>query len=119
MLLQRAGFALPVVDVDTITVTYDHPLRLLAELRGMGEASVLAPPSRNLGRSTLPLACELYRQLFGGADGRIPATFQLLTMSGWAPDPRQPKPIRRGSGQVHLAEALGVPIEVLEGKAKR
>ena len=119
MLLQRAGFALPVVDVYTITVTYDHPLRLLGELRRMGEGSALAPPSRGIGRATLSLACEIYRQLFGGADGRIPATFQLLTMSGWAPDPRQPKPIRRGSGQVRLAEALGVPLEVLEGKAKR
>jgi NADH dehydrogenase [ubiquinone] 1 alpha subcomplex assembly factor 5 len=119
MLLQRAGFALPVVDADTITATYDHPLKLIAELRGMGEASALAQPGRGLGRSTLSLACEIYRQLFGGADGRIPATFQLLTLSGWAPDPGQPQPIRRGSGQVHLAEALGVAPEVLEGKAKR
>jgi NADH dehydrogenase [ubiquinone] 1 alpha subcomplex assembly factor 5 len=119
MLLQRAGFALPVVDADTITVTYDHPLKLIAELRGMGEASALAQPGGGLGRSTLSLACEIYRHLFGGADGRIPATFQLLTLSGWAPDPGQPQPIRRGSGQVHLAEALGVAPEVLEGKAKR
>jgi NADH dehydrogenase [ubiquinone] 1 alpha subcomplex assembly factor 5 len=119
MLLQRAGFALPVVEADTITVTYDHPLNLIAELRGMGETNALAPPGRGLGRSTLSLACEIYRQLFGGADGRIPATFQLLTLSGWAPDPSQPQPIRRGSGQVHLAEALGVAPEVLEGKARR
>jgi SAM-dependent methyltransferase len=119
MLLQRAGFALPVVDADTITVTYDHPLELVAELRGMGEASALAQPRRGLARSTLALACEIYRQIFGGNGGRIPATFQLLTLSGWAPDPSQPKPIRRGSGRVNLAEALGVPPEVLEGKARR
>jgi SAM-dependent methyltransferase len=119
MLLQRTGFALPVVDADTVTVTYDHPLRLLAELRGMGEASALAQPGRGLGRSTLALACEIYSDLFGDDADRIPATFQLLTLSGWAPDPTQPQPIRRGSGQVHLAAALGVPPEALEGKAKR
>ena len=119
MLLQRAGFALPMVEVDTITVTYDHPLKLIAELRGMGETNALAQPGRGLGRSTLSLACEIYRDLFGDGGDRIPATFQLLTLSGWAPDPSQPQPIRRGSGQVHLAEALGVAPEVLEGKARR
>jgi SAM-dependent methyltransferase len=119
MLLQRAGFALPVVDLDTITVTYEHPLQLLAELRGMGEASALAQPDRGFSRSMLSLCCEIYRQLFGSGGGRIPATFQLLTMSGWAPDPGQPRPLRRGSGQVHLAQALGVPLEVLQGKARR
>ena len=119
MLLQRAGFALPVVDVDTITVTYEHPLKLLAELRGMGEASALAQPGRGFSRSMLALACEIYRQLFGSNGDRIPATFQLLTMSGWAPDPSQPRPIRRGTGRVNLAEALGVPRDVLEGKTRR
>lgn len=118
MLLQRTGFALPVVDAETVTVTYDHPLKLMAELRGMGETGALAQRSRTLGRSTLWRACEIYRELFGDGADRIPATFQLLTLSGWAPDPSQPQPIRRGSGQVNLAEALGVPPEVLEGKAK-
>ncbi|HEX2479025.1 MAG TPA: methyltransferase domain-containing protein [Geminicoccaceae bacterium] len=119
MLLQRAGFALPVVEVDTITVTYDHPLKLIAELRGMGETNALAQPGRGLGPSTLSLACEIYRDLFGDGGDRIPATFQLLTLSGWAPEPSQPQPIRRGSGQVHLADALGVAPEGLEGKARR
>ena len=119
MLLQRAGFALPVADVDTVTVTYDHPLKLLAELRGMGEANALVQRARVLDRATLWRACEIYRELFGDGADRVPATFQLLTLSGWAPDPGQPQPIRRGSGQVNLAEALGVPLEVLEGKAKR
>ena len=77
----------------------------------MGEASALAQPGRGFSRSMLALACEIYRQLFGSDGGRIPATFQLLTMSGWAPDPSQPRPIRRGSGEVHLAEALGVPLD--------
>jgi hypothetical protein len=119
MLLQRAGFALPLVDADTITVTYDHPLKLMGELRAMGQASALAQAGPALGRATLRRACEIYRELFGDAAGRLPATFQLLTLSGWAPDPGQPKPIRRGSGQVRLAEALGVPLDVLEGRAKR
>jgi hypothetical protein len=118
MLLQRAGFALPVVDVDTIRVTYDHPLKLIAELRGMGEASALVQRGRALDRTTLWRACEIYRELFGDRANRIPATFQLLTLSGWAPDPSQPQPTRRGSARVNLAEALGVPAEVVEGRAK-
>jgi SAM-dependent methyltransferase len=119
MLLQRAGFALPVADVDTLTVTYDHPLKLMAELRGMGEANALAQRGRALQRATVWRACEIYRELFGDRARRIPATFQLLTLSGWAPDPSQPQPVRRGSGQVSLAEALRVPVEVLEGKITR
>jgi NADH dehydrogenase [ubiquinone] 1 alpha subcomplex assembly factor 5 len=119
MLLQRAGFALPVADAETVTVTYDHPLKLMAELRRMGEASALVQRGRALDRAALWRACEIYRELFGDSADRIPATFQLLTLSGWAPDPSQPQPVRRGSGQVNLAEALGVPVEVLEGRAKR
>ena len=119
MLLQRAGFALPVVDVDTVTVTYEHPLKLMAELRGMGETNALVERGRALDRTTLWRACAIYEELFGDDASRIPATFQLLTLSGWAPDPGQPQPIRRGSGQVNLAEALGVPVEVLAGKDKR
>jgi NADH dehydrogenase [ubiquinone] 1 alpha subcomplex assembly factor 5 len=121
MLLQRAGFALPVVDVETVTVTYDHPLKLIVELRGMGEANALVERGQGpLGRATLWRACEIYRDLFGDDRAqRIPATFQLLTLSGWAPDPSQPRPIPAGSGQVNLAEALGLPVEVLEGKLKR
>jgi NADH dehydrogenase [ubiquinone] 1 alpha subcomplex assembly factor 5 len=119
MLLQRAGFAMPVADVETVTVTYDHPLKLMAELRGMGEANALVQRGRALDRTTLRRGCEIYRELFGDGADRIPATFQLLTLSGWAPDPSQPQPIRRGSGQVNLADALGLPVEVLEGKARR
>ena len=119
-LLQRTGFALPVVDVETVTVIYDHPLKLVAELRAMGEANALVQRGGPLlKRATLWRACEIYQELFGDRANRIPVTFQLLTLSGWAPDRSQPQPIRRGSGQVNLAEALGVPVEVLEGKAKR
>ncbi len=116
-LLQRAGLALPIADVETIRVTYDHPLRLLAELRAMGESAPLAARHRRpLRRATLLRACEIYRDAFGDADGRVPATFQILTLSGWKPAPDQPQPLRRGSGQVKLAQALGVPLEVLEGR---
>ena len=110
MLLQRAGFALPLVDVDTITVTYDHPLRLMQELRAMGEANALVERGHApLKRATLLRACEIYQELFGDGDDRVPATFQILMLSGWTPDPGQPQPIRRGSGRINLAEALGVP----------
>jgi NADH dehydrogenase [ubiquinone] 1 alpha subcomplex assembly factor 5 len=120
MLLQRAGFALPVADLETIAVTYGHPLELMAELRAMGEANALVERRRApLRRATLARACELYLEMFGDAGGRVPATFQLLTLSGWKPDPSQPQPIRRGSGQASLAKALGVPVEVLGGTGKR
>jgi NADH dehydrogenase [ubiquinone] 1 alpha subcomplex assembly factor 5 len=72
-----------------------------------------------LRRATLLRACAIYHELFADAAGRVPATFQILMLSGWKPGPDQPQPLRRGSGQVNLARALGVSLEVLEGKAKR
>jgi SAM-dependent methyltransferase len=116
-LLQRAGLALPVIDVETITVTYAHPFKLMHELRAMGETNALAE-RRPLRRATLLRAAEIYHALFADPRGRIPATFQILMLSGWKPAPSQPQPLRRGSGQVNLAKALGVPVEVLEGNAK-
>jgi NADH dehydrogenase [ubiquinone] 1 alpha subcomplex assembly factor 5 len=119
-LLQRAGFALPIVDVETIVATYDHPLKLMRELRLMGEANALVDrPREPLPRATLLRACEIYQELFAGPGGRVPATFQILMLSGWKPGPDQPQPLRRGSGQVNLARALGVAPEILEGKAER
>jgi SAM-dependent methyltransferase len=109
-LLQRAGLAMPLVDVETITVTYDHPLKLMQELRGMGEANALAErPRRPLPRATLLRAAEIYRELFADGRGRVPATFEILMLSAWKPAPTQPQPLRRGSGRVSLAEALAVP----------
>jgi SAM-dependent methyltransferase len=85
-LLQRAGFALPVADVDTVTVTYDHPLKLVFDLRQMGETSVLAERHpRKLTRALLERAFELYFQRFAQDDGRVPATFEIVTLTGWAP----------------------------------
>ena len=117
-LLQRAGLALPLVDVETITVTYDHPLKLMQELRGMGEANALRQrPRRQLRRATLLRAAEIYSELFADARGRVPATFEILMLSGWKPAPTQPQPLRRGSGQVDLAEALKVPTGPSGGEA--
>lgn len=106
-LLQRAGFALPVTDMDTITVTYDHPLKLMHELRGMGEANALLSRSRSfLRRDVLLRACELYQSRFGLPDGRIPATFQIMYMTGWHPHESQQKPLKPGSGKMNLRDAL-------------
>lgn len=109
-LLQRAGFALPVVDLESVTVTFDHPLQLLADLRAMGQANALvARDRRALPRAVLARACELYFARHSDARGRILATFQFLMLSGWAPAPDQPQPMRRGTGRINLAEALRIP----------
>jgi len=85
-LLTRAGFVQPVADVDRVIVTYAHPLKLLADLRQMGETSVLAERHpRPLTRTLLARAFEIYAERFGDADGRVPATFEILTLTGWTP----------------------------------
>jgi SAM-dependent methyltransferase len=85
-LLQRAGFVQPVSDIDTVTVRYEHPLKLIADLRQMGETSVLADRHpKPLTRKLLERTFQLYFERFGGDDGRIPATFEILTLTGWAP----------------------------------
>lgn len=107
-LLQRAGFALPVADADTITVTYDNALGLLADLRGMGETNAgvslnpAVPP-----RAFWPEVARLYQARFAGPDGRIPATFQAIFLLGWAPHESQQQPLRPGSARSRLADALG------------
>lgn len=119
-LLQRAGFALPVTDVEALTVRYREPVQLLFELRAMGEAQALVDGAKTpLGRGVIARFAELYRERFAASDGRVEARFDIVTMTGWAPDASQPKPLRRGSGEVSLAKALGVPVEVVQGKAKR
>jgi SAM-dependent methyltransferase len=85
-LLQRAGFALPVTDVDRVTVRYAHPLRLLQDLRRMGETNVLLDRDRRpLTRPVLARAFEIYAERFGLPDGRVPATFEIVAVTGWAP----------------------------------
>lgn len=106
-LLQRAGFALPVADVDRVTVRYDHPLKLIADLRAMGETSVLAERHpRPLTRAVLGRAFELYAERFAGPDGRIPATFEILALTGWTPSSIQQQPLKPGSAKMRLADAL-------------
>lgn len=106
-LLQRAGFALPVADSDTIKVSYASPLALLADLRAAGEANALARRSRSFWRrDVLARALALYAERHGDGDGRIPATFQIVYMTGWAPDPSQQQPLRPGSARSRLADAL-------------
>jgi NADH dehydrogenase [ubiquinone] 1 alpha subcomplex assembly factor 5 len=107
-LLQRAGFALPVVDADLIEVSYPNALALMRDLRAMGEANAIVERRRAFTRrATLMRAVALYAELFGRADGRIPATFQLVTLTAWAPHQSQPKPLRPGSAAARLADALG------------
>ena len=106
-LLQRAGFALPLVDSDTITVTYGNALSLMRDLRGMGETNALVlRPKTPTRRDIILAAAEAYSDLFARDDGRLPATFQIFFLTAWAPDASQPKPLRPGSGKVSLAEAL-------------
>lgn len=109
-LLQRAGLALPVADADTITVTYENPLRLLADLRGMGEQNAVRERrQRFTRRATLMRAMELYMERFAGPDGRVPATFEVIYLTGWSPHESQQQPLRPGQARSRLADALGVP----------
>lgn len=106
-LLQRAGFALPVTDVDTLTLTYDHPINLMRELRGMGEVNAMKARSKNfLRRDVLMRTCEIYQQEFSREDGRIIATFEVMYLTGWHPHSSQQKPLKPGSGDINLADAL-------------
>lgn len=117
-LLQRAGFALPVADVDRVTVRYPHIFALLADLRAMGETNAPAERAgRPLRRAVLERAAQLYAERFGGPDGKIAATFEILTLTGWAPHERQQKPLPRGSAKTHLGDALAAIRAKDEGEA--
>ena len=107
-LLQRSGFALPVVDADDITIDYPDALKLMRDLSGMGESNIVAKRSKKFTkRSTLARAAAIYHERHGRDDGRVHAKFQVIYLTGWAPDDSQPKPLRRGSGQVSLVDFLG------------
>lgn len=106
-LLQRAGFALPAADRDILTVRYSEPLRLLADLRAMGETSALRERSpRGLSRRILARAFEIYRARYADDDNHIRATFEILTATGWSPHESQQKPLQPGSAKMRLADAL-------------
>jgi SAM-dependent methyltransferase len=107
-LLQRAGFALPVADIDRVTVRYASAFDLMRDLRRMGATNVLVARRRTpLRRATLARMMEIYRERFADGDGRIRATFDIVWLSGWAPDPSQQQPLRPGSAKARLADALG------------
>jgi SAM-dependent methyltransferase len=107
-LLQRAGFALPVSDVDAFIVTYSSPLRLMQELKEMGASNMLVERRRRfMTRRTLTRAAEIYVERFGRPDRRVPATFEIITLTGWAPHESQQQPLRPGSARMRLADALG------------
>ncbi len=113
-LLQRAGFALPVADSETITVRYANIFSLMADLRAMGATNILAERSRRFTSRNLFLkAAEVYQRRFSDPDGKIRATFEIIWLTGWAPHESQQKPLKPGSAKQRLADALGV----LERKA--
>lgn len=109
-LLQRAGFALPVLDAETIRVSYDEPIKLLYDLRGMGETNAVTEKRKTFSRRmTFMRAMELYRERHIDSDGRFGATFEVIFMTAWSPAETQQKPARRGSGGISLADVLTKP----------
>ena len=107
-LLQRAGFALPVTDVDRVTVRYASAFALMADLRRMGATNPLIERRRTpLRRATLMRMAQIYAARFADADGRVRASFDIVWVAGWAPHPSQPQPLKPGSARVRLADALG------------
>jgi len=106
-LLQRAGFGLPVVDLDRVIVRYDDMIALMRDLRGMGATNALIARSRRfLRRDVLARAAAVYAERFADADGRLRATFDLIWLSGWAPHESQQKPLKPGSAAMRLEDAL-------------
>jgi SAM-dependent methyltransferase len=119
-LLQRAGFALPVTDVDRLTVRYDSVFNLMHDLRRMGATNALLARRRvPLKRATLLRMAEIYRQRFADPDGRVRATFEIVWLSGWAPHPDQQQPLKPGSATTRLADALGTREIPTGEKARR
>jgi SAM-dependent methyltransferase len=119
-LLQRAGFALPVTDVDRVAVRYESAFGLLHDLRRMGASNVLTERRRTpLRRETLLRMAEIYAERFADADKRVRATFDIVWLSGWAPHESQQQPLKPGSAQTRLADALGAKEISAEEKAER
>jgi SAM-dependent methyltransferase len=107
-LLQRAGFALPVIDVERVTVRYGSAFDLMHDLRRVGAANTLVARRRvPLRRMTLMQMADIYARRFADADGRIRTTFDIVWLSGWSPHPNQQQPLRPGSAKARLADALG------------
>lgn len=118
-LLQRAGFALPVADTETIVVTYADAFGLIADLRGMGETNVGVLRSRAFTpRGTLARMVQTYSERYGDAEARIPATFQVIYLTAWAPHETQQKPLRPGAARSRLADALATEERPAGDKAR-
>jgi SAM-dependent methyltransferase len=118
-LLQRAGFALPVIDSERLTVRYNTVFDLMHDLRRMGATNALAERRRSpLRRKTLLRMAEIYAERFADADKRLRATFEIVWLSGWAPDPSQQKPLKPGSAKTRLADALNA-VEIPAGEKPR
>ena len=106
-LLQRANFALPIVDSDIITVTYDNTFKLLHDLRGMGEGNAIIKRNKShIGKEFFMRIAQEYHDQFAESDGRITASFEVIFLLGWTPHSSQQKPLARGSASHSLAEAL-------------
>lgn len=106
-LLQRAGFALPVADTDTVTVTYQTPYHLMRELKAMGASNMLTGRRRiPVTRRLLARAAEIYTERASLPDGRVKATFEIITLTAWVPHESQQKPLKPGSATTRLADAL-------------
>jgi SAM-dependent methyltransferase len=106
-LLQRAGFALPVTDVDRVVARYDSAFALMQDLRRMGATNILVERRRTpTRRATMLRMAQIYGERFADSDGRIRATFDVIWLSGWAPHASQQKPLRPGSAKASLAEAV-------------
>jgi SAM-dependent methyltransferase len=119
-LLQRAGFALPVTDIDRVAVRYESPLALMHDLRRMGATNALVDRRRQpLRRGTLARMAEIYRARFADPDGRVRATFEIVWLSGWAPHESQQQPLAPGSARARLADALGSREQSAGEKAGR
>lgn len=119
-LLQRAGFALPVADTDRLSVAYGDMFALMADLRAMGATNVLAERSRRpLARRVLIRAAAIYAARFARPDGRVTATFEIITATGWRPHESQQKPLRPGSARTRLADALKTEERSAGEKAPR
>ncbi len=108
-LMQRAGFALPVVDTDRLTVRYENVFALMHDLRRMGATNILADRRREpLRRATLARMAEIYAERFADPDGRLRASFDIVWLTGWVPHESQQQPLKPGSATRRLADALGV-----------
>lgn len=119
-LLQRAGFAMPVADTAKKTVTYANMAALVTDLRNMGESNAMAQRRKTFAtRALFERAGEIYANAFKVDGGRIKATFDIIYLTGWAPDESQPKPLRPGSANTRLADALGSTETSLPGAAPK